>query len=58
MAEQLIAARRLDSFILKQRAKDKVGCCSLGAAESERSALSGFPNRCYLKCKFLRLVVE
>ena len=34
--EQLIAARRLDSFVLKHRPKDEVGGCSLGAAEFDR----------------------
>ena len=35
-AEQPIAARRLDSFVLKMRASSPLGCCSLGAAESGR----------------------
>ena len=37
-AQQAVAARRLDSFILKQRASSQLGCCSLGAAEQRRSA--------------------
>ncbi len=36
--EQVIAARRLDSKLVKQRAKDAVECCSLGAAEFQRYA--------------------
>ncbi|MBA2503378.1 MAG: hypothetical protein H0V27_10900 [Pyrinomonadaceae bacterium] len=35
-AEQPIAARRLDSFVLKQRASSQLGCSSLGTAESGR----------------------
>ena len=37
-AQQAVAARRLDSFILKQRASSQLGCCSLGAVEQRRSA--------------------
>ncbi len=39
-AEQAIAARRLDSFVLKLRAKVEIEGYSLGAAEPQRSALS------------------
>ncbi|MEJ7577488.1 MAG: hypothetical protein WKF74_10845 [Pyrinomonadaceae bacterium] len=34
--EQLIAARRLDSFVLKIRPSSRLGCWSLGAAEFGR----------------------
>ncbi|MGH9943785.1 MAG: hypothetical protein ACRD9R_15680 [Pyrinomonadaceae bacterium] len=37
--QQAVAARRLDSFILKHLPfAAAVGCCSLGAAEQRRSA--------------------
>jgi len=37
-AEQAVAARRLDSFVLKLRCSSQLVCCSLGAAEQQRSA--------------------
>ncbi len=37
-AEQAVAARRLDSFVLKLRCYAQVECCSLGAAEQRRYA--------------------
>jgi len=39
-AEQAVAARRLDSVVVKHLPKVKVGCCSLGAAEQRRWAAS------------------
>jgi len=35
-AEQAVAARRLDSFVLKLRCSSQLVCCSLGAAEQQR----------------------
>ena len=35
-AEQAVAARRLDSFVLKLRCSSQLVCCSLGAAEQRR----------------------